>query len=212
MKRKVEIDLTALLDVILIILFAVMIQMNNATLQAKEETENLNQKNIQQQENLSALILENSLNRNQIDQLNEDITQLERILEDVQFEGNLDQYEVVMKKFVHVDLSVENVNEDVEKVMFLINGEKTGMHILANDWYDISLREGKINSIYELICAHLETVEGGTPLILINYQHDLEVYRYVSNVIEAAILKVQEHYGNETTLTTESIINKNKNN
>ena len=211
MKKDIFIDITSLLDVILIILFAAMLHMNNTSIQAEKEVQDMSNEMESLQEDLKSAEKDNLMLEEASEVLaaeNESLLlEVETLTDRLDFVNHsiniedLYKYEVVFNKFTFIDLYYEDTEET-----FYINDENTGIYLTSDDWYDYTLRSNKVSQISAAMEDYIDSIKGGYSFILITYKHTDKVYRYVSQLALASIDYLQSQYKDNTIFETEYII------
>lgn len=221
--------MTPLLDVILILLFAFMINMTNAV-KEQETSAGANVERVEQlQKQLDtqtdkAEILESQKEAyedtiqaylEELEQLKEEKNrwmgdidpQLQELLDQGVLKGVVDTSELSDQLQKYEAIGKKYVFIDVElrtsESKIYINSEETGAYILENEINTPTSKDAKKVALEDLVTSYLEGRQGGYTFALISLKEDGQVKRAQYNLMWDAIKKIQENKGSEKIFITQ---------
>ncbi|MBC7961253.1 MAG: hypothetical protein H7X94_15450 [Vallitaleaceae bacterium] len=223
MKRDNIVDLTSLLDIMLILLFAFMINMAGNVREQEKTSEDSKKTNeaLQReldQKNLQVKELEVQLAGNQdtiLELQNENTKEAmllkERLVTLSEWMGSdgkavdlevlnhtIQKYEAISKFYVFVDIQLQTGDSHV-----LINGEDTGTYILEQEIMTEQLKANKQSKIEELISDYLDNIKGGYSFALITLSEDGQVKRAQYNLVWEAVKAAQQKKDSDKVFITQ---------
>ncbi|MBC7958347.1 MAG: hypothetical protein H7X94_00645 [Vallitaleaceae bacterium] len=223
MKRDHIVDLTSLLDIMLILLFAFMINMAGNVREQEKTSEDskktnealqseLDQKNLQVQEleeqlaqdQVQMLELQNrnskeaTLLKEQLETLSEWMGNHEKVVDPEVLNDTIQKYEAISKFYVFVDIQLQTGDSHI-----FVNGEDTGIYILEQELTTPEMKATKQSVIEELIANHMDNIKGGYSFALITLSEDGQVKRAQYNLVWEAVKAAQQKKDSDKVFITQ---------
>lgn len=227
MKKRTIIELTAFVDILLILLFAFLFNISEtnekANLATSQSTE-LAQENFELKNDLEEISKTNEELKNQNDfykkYYKELANSIEKAFEDLKLPDNISEDELekvqnlldnkkinldyiiksegLKENFFVLDVTIQGENPEI-----LLNDKKIDFTITYEQYSSENSREKKLNSLTEKIENSLKN-NGIPQLIYITIkQNDEDVFLYSYNLLIEAVKKIQNKYGADRVYFTE---------
>lgn len=183
MRRPSFVDLTPLLDVVLIILFAFMFNMTLAGEQRDEAVK-------EREQAISVLETEIESLEASKELVNESVEAIDTLLQQV-LDGEIDanelmKYREIANQYIFVDVQLKGKNHAL-----FINGRSLGRSISFDDVIDKASRDQLVLEIARLIYNQMNTLEKGYRFALLSIYVDQDSSRYAVEVVRDALFQVQ---------------------
>jgi hypothetical protein len=197
MRNNKYIDLTALLDVMMIILFAVLMNIQTENIEIKQ----ISQDNAKSIEILSIenhdLIKQNKALEKVLSEFNLSLAQFITMdnknisLDNPEaFREEILKYNVVKSRFSFIDVHLKTNSNHL-----YINEQGTNIYIFYEQVSDPARRTSLKASIQEAIEAQLQLHNSNKPFYLLSLKEDGTVYRYAYTLVWEVIKDIESKYG-----------------
>lgn len=199
MRNNMKIDLTPLLDVMMIIIFAVLMSIQKEHMDMKQSSKDYSK-------SLESLSKENQSLYEKNKDLERILSQYNRYLsqfitdedENISlnnpeaFKEEILKYNSIKPKFSFIDIELKTKDNNL-----YINQQKTNIYIFFEQVSKEESRTSLKRSIQEAIEAQLQVEKGSTPLYLISLKDDGTVYRYAYTLVWEVIKDIEKKYGSD---------------
>ncbi|MDO4764578.1 MAG: hypothetical protein Q4A29_00855 [Eubacteriales bacterium] len=219
--KKIDLDFTSLLDILLILLFAFILNANAESAQKDKETA----AKLEAAENkVASLTAQVEAQSKEIAKWKEELEQAKTAAEELknstdQYKKDLEKtlaalrktinqpnlslqtwhnYQVMAKKFLVIEVSIiapEN--------RLVINQKKQAVYLSLDDISDSERKSEKMKKIEDLIEKEIDNSTNSGNLILISAGKDVNIPRLIYNLLWDSIRNVESKYGKEKLFKTE---------
>ncbi|RRD94281.1 hypothetical protein EII17_08670 [Clostridiales bacterium COT073_COT-073] len=201
--KKIDLDFTSLLDIMLILLFVFLLNSHTETLEKEEAgqiqmAENLKKIQATESEN-HLLIAENSKKQEQLQDLQR---QLEHLLKAPrQSAQTWHNYQTIAQKFYFMNIQITAPDNQL-----IINEKKHPLFITTEESQSEEMRIAKRKAIEDILEKEIDGKEGGYQFILLSAGKDLRIPRLVYTLLWEAVKETEKKYGPDKVFKTEFYI------
>lgn len=201
--KKIDLDFTSLLDIMLILLFVFLLNSHTETLEKEEAgqiqmAENLKKIQAAEAEN-HLLIAENSKKQEQLQDLQR---QLEHLLKAPrQSAQTWHNYQTIAQKFYFMNIQITAPDNQL-----IINEKKHPLFITTEESQSEEMRIAKRKAIEDILEKEIDGKEGGYQFILLSAGKDLRIPRLVYTLLWEAVKETEKKYGPDKVFKTEFYI------
>lgn len=212
--KKIDLDFTSLLDILLILIFAFIINSNAESSQKEAELaasiESAQQQAASYQAENKKLKAELAEMQTALDNQRTDSQAIKKSMEAMQKElvkmsqnPNISlqtwhNYQVIAKKFLILEISLIAPNNQL-----VINGKNYPFYISYDELLDEEVKNKKQSALEDIIEKEIDNSVNAGNLILISAGKDVNIPRAVYNFMWETIRKVESKYGKEKLFKTE---------
>lgn len=205
--KKIDLDFTSLLDIMLILLFVFLLNSNAENIE-KEETVNAQIRELQKEQtetvqNLLSVEAENQLLKAEINEKEEQLDNIQSQLEQAlsaprQSRQTWHNYKTIAQKFHFINVRIAAPNNQL-----YINETAYPLFISSEEAQDHELRLAKRKEIENILEKEIDQKKGGYQFVLLSSGKDLRIPRLVYTLLWDAIKEVERKYGTEKVFKTE---------